>query len=125
MTFEGRSVAKGFASNNVVFGIGSFTYGYLSRDSFSWALKAIYAEVDGEGIDIYKDPATDDGTKKSAVGLLRVEKVGDDYVLHQQQTPEQEQTGELELLFKDGELLRETDLADVRHMLWGSVVSLK
>jgi len=57
-----RLVRKGFASCNVVFGIGSYTYNMLSRDTFGWAMKAIYAEVDGEQVAIYKDPATDDGT---------------------------------------------------------------
>ena len=112
-----RLVAKGFASCNVVFGIGSYTYNMLSRDTFGWAMKAIYAEVGNEAVDIYKDPATDDGTKKSAKGLLRVEKEGDDFVLYQQQTPEQFNGGALVPVFRDGKLLVRTTLAEMRERL--------
>ena len=67
-----RLEEKGFASTNVVLGIGSFTYQYNTRDTFGFAMKATYVEVDGEGREIFKDPITDDGTKKSATGLLSV-----------------------------------------------------
>ena len=117
-----RLAAKGFASSNVVFGIGSYTYNMLSRDTFGWAMKAIYAEVSEEQVDIYKDPATDDGTKKSARGLLRVEKDGSDYVLHEQQTLEQFEAGELRPVFRDGELLVTTTLAQIRERLKASWV---
>jgi nicotinamide phosphoribosyltransferase len=39
---------KGFASTNVVLGIGSFTYQYNTRDTFGFAMKATYVEVNGE-----------------------------------------------------------------------------
>ncbi len=67
-----RLEAKGFASTNVVFGIGSYTYNYTTRDTHGFAVKATYGEVKGKGREIFKDPATDNGTKKSAKGLLKV-----------------------------------------------------
>ncbi|KWA84233.1 nicotinate phosphoribosyltransferase [Burkholderia ubonensis] len=115
-----RLAAKGFASGNVVFGIGSFTYQVISRDSFGYALKAIYAEVDDEVVEIYKDPATDDGTKKSAKGLLRVEKEGDDFVLYEQQTREEFDRGALVPIFRDSRLLVDEPLAVIRARLWAS-----
>lgn len=115
-----RLAEKGFASSNVVFGIGSYTYNMLSRDTFGWAMKAIYAEVGDEQVDIYKDPATDDGTKKSARGLLRVEKEGDDYVLYEQQTLEQFSGGDLIPVFRDGRLLVTTTLDEIRARLKAS-----
>ncbi|MCP1175876.1 nicotinate phosphoribosyltransferase [Ralstonia chuxiongensis] len=115
-----RLAEKGFASSNVVFGIGSYTYNMLSRDTFGWAMKAIYAEVDDEQVDIYKDPATDDGTKKSARGLLRVEKEGDNYVLYEQQTLDQFSSGEMTPVFRDGKLLVTTTLAEIRERLKAS-----
>ena len=36
-------------------------------------MKATYVEVEEERREIFKDPITDDGTKKSAKGLLSVE----------------------------------------------------
>lgn len=112
-----RLEAKGFASTNVILGVGSYTMQYLTRDSFGMAVKATYAEVDGKGYELYKDPKTDDGTKKSAKGLLRVEREGDDYVLCDQQTIEQEKQGELRTVFKDGVLMNVQSYAEIRERL--------
>jgi nicotinamide phosphoribosyltransferase len=65
-----RLEAKGFASTNVVLGIGSFTYQYVTRDTYGFAIKATWAKVNGEERQLFKDPATDDGVKKSARGML-------------------------------------------------------
>jgi nicotinamide phosphoribosyltransferase len=116
-----RLEAKGFASTNIVFGIGSYTMNYNTRDSLGMAVKATYAEIDGKGYELFKDPITDSGMKKSAKGLLRVEKEGDDYVLYDQQTIEQEKQGELTTVFKDGELLVDHTLTEIRNRLWGQV----
>ena len=112
-----RLEKKGFASSNVVFGIGSFTYQMVSRDTLGMAVKATYAVVDGEGKELFKDPITDNGTKKSARGLLRVEKDGDNYVLHDKQTEEQEKEGELSIVFENGKLLLPLTLQEIRENL--------
>ena len=65
-----RLEAKGFASTNVVLGIGSFTYQYVTRDTYGFAIKATWAKVNGEERQLFKDPATDSGVKKSARGML-------------------------------------------------------
>src|SRR5690606_2966258 len=67
-----RLKEKGFASTNVVLGIGSYTYQYNTRDTFGFAMKTTYGEVDSVGREIFKDPVTDDGTKKSAKGLIKI-----------------------------------------------------
>lgn len=67
-----RLEAKGFASTNVVFGIGSFTYQFNTRDTLGFAMKATWAQINGVGIDLFKDPVTDSGLKKSAKGRLAV-----------------------------------------------------
>ncbi len=105
---------KGFASTNVVLGIGSFTYQYNTRDTFGFAMKATYGEVNGEGREIYKDPITDDGTKKSAKGLIQIIKKGDLYELRDQVTWEEEGLGELKEVFRDGSLMIEHSLEDIR-----------
>ena len=106
----------------MVLGIGSYTYQYLTRDTFGWALKATYAEVDGEPQELVKDPVTDSGVKKSAKGLLRVDETADGYVLRDQQTPEQAAGGALAPVFRDGALLVEQSLAQIRERLHGSWV---
>lgn len=112
-----RLADKGFASCNVVFGVGSYTYQYNTRDTFGFAMKATYGVVDGEGREIYKDPATDSGTKKSAKGLLRVEYEDGKFVLYDQQTPEQEEQGELKTVFENGQLVNPTTFSKIRSRI--------
>ena len=125
-----RLKEKGFASTNIVLGIGSFTYQYNTRDTFGFAVKATYGEVkhykmSGVSVDeleIFKDPITDDGTKKSAKGLLRVEEVasptgGTVYKLIDQVTKEMEQGGALETVFLDGKLTKDQSLSEIRERL--------
>ena len=64
--------ANGFASTNIVFGIGSYTYQHVTRDTFGFAMKATYGVINGKPVEIYKTPKTDSGLKNSAKGLLRV-----------------------------------------------------
>ena len=59
-----RLAAKGFASINVVFGIGSYTYQYNTRDTFGFAIKSTACVINGKEKQIFKDPKTDDGIKK-------------------------------------------------------------
>lgn len=121
-----RLEAKGFASTNVVLGIGSFTYQFNTRDTFGFAMKATYVEVNGEGQEIFKDPITDDGTKKSATGLLYVgeteegyflvDKVGKDGESHTQHNGVMidEGNGCLEVIYENGTFHRQTTLTEVR-----------
>lgn len=110
-----------FASDNVVLGIGSYTYQYVTRDTHGFAIKSTAGKVNGERREIFKDPKTDDGMKKSAKGLLRVEK-GEEgypgrYVLFDQQTPEQEEQGELQPVFINGILVRMQSIDDIRDRI--------
>lgn len=108
--------AKGFASQ-VVFGIGSYTYQYNTRDTFGMAMKATYVEVNGEGREIFKNPVTDDGTKRSATGLLCVKMEDGKYVLYDKVSWDEEKTGELKTVFKDGQLMKEWSLKEIRERL--------
>lgn len=109
--------AKGFASNNLVFGIGSYTYNYLTRDSFGFAVKATWGQVNGVGRELFKDPVTDSGVKKSAKGLLRVEQTENGFELFDQQNFEQENKGALQTVFENGQLVRECSLDQIRERL--------
>lgn len=109
-----RLEAMGFASSPVL-GIGSFTYQYNTRDTLGQAIKATYGEVNGEGREIFKKPATDDGTKNSARGLLNVTEdelgkltclEGVDWNL--------EGMGRLQTVFLDGNMKRFEYLSDMR-----------
>jgi nicotinamide phosphoribosyltransferase len=108
--------AKGFATQ-VVFGIGSYTYQYNTRDTFGTAMKATYVVVDGEGREIFKSPITDDGTKKSATGLLNVQKENNHFVLYDKVSWEEEARSELKTVFKDGKIVKDFTLAEIRATL--------
>lgn len=114
-----RLKQKGFASTNVVLGIGSYTYQYNTRDTFGFAMKATYGEVNGEGREIFKDPVTDDGTKKSAKGLIKIVKENNTYTLVDQVTWNEEKTGELKEVFRDGKLLIDQTLSEIRERVLG------
>ncbi len=128
-----RLEAKGFASTNVVLGIGSFTYQFNTRDTFGFAMKATYVELEEEFLatpesvewgvrtirrNIFKDPITDDGTKKSATGLLAVY---DNYegglTLKDKVNWESEESGLLQIIYNDGDFYNTTTLTEIRKRL--------
>jgi nicotinamide phosphoribosyltransferase len=113
-----RLKAKGFASTNIVFGIGSYTYQYVTRDTDGFAVKATFARVNGEDREIFKAPKTDDGTKKSAKGLTAVfrDEAGELY-LKDQATWRDVLNCEFEFVFDDGELMRDTTFDAVKERL--------
>ena len=76
---------------------------------------AIYKK--GKWVSIFKDPKTDH-KKKSARGLLRV---NDDFTVSYDQTEEQEKGGLLQTVFKDGELLKETSLVEIRKLVMENI----
>lgn len=114
---------KGFAANNCVFGIGSYTYQYNTRDTFGFALKATHAVINGEEKFIFKDPKTDDGNfKKSQKGMCYVYKAGEDILYKDELTiKDQEEVKDnlLELVFKDGSLIKDYSLSEIRNRLHG------
>jgi nicotinamide phosphoribosyltransferase len=113
--------AKGFASDNIVFGIGSYTYQYQTRDTLGFAMKATYRVTNGKGVSIFKDPKTDNGTKKSAKGLLCVQKSTDgEYLLVDQVTLEDETHGELKTVFLNGKIIADDSIETIRNRLANS-----
>ncbi len=106
--------AKGFASTNIVLGIGSYTYQHVTRDTFGFAMKSTYGIIDNVPCEIFKAPKTDSGLKNSARGLLCV---NEDLTLSECVSVEKEKTGLLKTVFKDGEMIRTTTFSQVRQKL--------
>lgn len=75
-----RLATKGFASDNVVLGIGSYTYQYVTRDTFGFAVKATWGAINGDPIMVEKNPKTD-SKKKSSKGRLAVIESDDGFTL--------------------------------------------
>lgn len=112
-----RLKAKKFASTNCVYGIGSYTYQFNTRDTFGLAIKATWGIVDDKPIEVFKDPVTDDGMKKSAKGLIRVDGNNGNYTYRDCATLEEESGGELKEVFRDGKLLKDWTLQEIREKI--------
>lgn len=118
-----RLAKKQFASNNIVFGIGSYTYQYNSRDTHGFAVKSTVVRVDDEIVELFKAPKTEKDTlKKSAKGFLKVVKdEAGNFVLEQEQEIDiddvAEASGELKRIFRNSEFTRTTTLKEITSEL--------
>ena len=120
-TFE-RLEKKGFSSENVVFGIGSYSLGYYTRDTFNIAIKATDVVINGEEKMIFKNPKTDkDKIKKSQKGrvvVLQNPETGEITYIDGLTIEQQESYKDIDLLedvFINGKLLRDESLSEIRE----------
>jgi len=113
-----RLEAKGFASINVVFGIGSYTYQYNTRDTLGFAIKSTLCVINGIEKQIFKDPKTDDGVKKSQKGKVHVYKSSGKIVFSDGHDLESElSTDLLQPIFENGKMLNEQTFSQIRERL--------
>lgn len=126
---------NGFACNNVSLGVGSFSFQCIeengelkpfTRDTFSSCIKATYIEVGDKMIPIFKDPKTDrdtgEGFKKSQRGMCRVYKDKNGILKYEDGLNSktiQDKENMLTPVFRDGKLLREWTLKEIRDRLNG------
>ena len=107
-------IGDGFSTENIGFGMGGALLQQVNRDTQRFAYKASAGQVDGHFQPIYKDPVTDPG-KRSKDGVLDLVMEGGRYVTKQYQTFETEFSGSvMRVVFRDGELLVEDTLDEVR-----------
>lgn len=122
---------NGFACSNVVLGVGSFSFqcieedGMLkpfTRDTFSSCIKATYCEIDEEPYPIFKNPK-DGGFKKSQKGCCIVYEdehgkltYKDGYTWVKAKYAKDNM---LQTIFRDGKLVKEDSLQEIRHRLHG------
>ena len=112
---------KGFASTNIVLGVGSYTFQYNTRDTLGFAIKATHTVINGEEKLLFKDPKTGDGMKKSHKGRVVVIKEGNKYKTIDGLTIEQQDNykdrDELRVVFEDGKLLKYDSVYKIRERL--------
>ena len=110
-----RLAAKGFAATNIVLGVGSFTYQFNTRDTYGFAAKGAWFQTETETFNIYKDPATDDGTKKSLKGLCAVfQDDNGEYFVETECSAATESAGVLQTIYEDGKFYNQTTLSEIR-----------
>ncbi|OOF60115.1 nicotinate phosphoribosyltransferase [Rodentibacter pneumotropicus] len=107
--------AKGFASSNIVFGVGAQTYQRNTRDTLGFAIKATSITINGEEKAIFKNPKTDNGLKKSQKGRVKV--LSYDTYIDGLTAKDDFSDDLLEVFFEDGKLLRRTDFDQIRQNL--------
>lgn len=118
-----RLADKGFAATNIVLGIGSFTYVMLTRDSAGYAAKGAWFETLDAGyrkeFEIFKDPATDNGTKKSLRGFQFVKLVDGEYevVSGVSERMAFSEANELKTIYRNGEFFNQTTLTEIRERI--------
>lgn len=126
-----RLAEKGFAANNVALGAGSFSTqcaetpdGELlpfTRDSYGIAVKATWCQdKDGNERQLFKNPKTDTGKfKKSQKGLIYVslDKNGEIIARDGFTTKDIPDNNMLKPIFRDGKMVNETSLAEIRNRL--------
>lgn len=106
---------------NVVFGIGSYTYEYVTRDTYGFAMKATAVRRGDVIHDIFKNPITDEGSKKSHKGIPAVYRTEEsteanpEYFVVQGATPEQLANCALQKTFSDGKLLVDEKFETIRE----------
>lgn len=110
----------GLSPYNLVFGIGSYTYEYVTRDTYNFAMKAT-AVRRGEVVhDIFKKPVTDNSGKASHKGIPVVYKTfGYDaqptYECPQGLKPEALDNCAFDLVFENGMLYKEHTFKEIRE----------
>jgi nicotinamide phosphoribosyltransferase len=113
----GGFMAMGWSADNIAFGMGGALLQQLDRDTQKFAMKCSSAQVNGEWIDVQKDPITDSG-KKSKAGRVQLWTNGTGEFVSSVEMPKQwADYGWKEALvevFRDGKLVQEITFEQVR-----------
>ena len=99
----------GYSTDNVAFGMGGALLQKVDRDTNKWAMKCSAAYINGEWIDVFKDPATDPGksSKKGRVTLFKDDSGYFSDVINSQ-------ADELYTVFENGNLITEWTFNEIR-----------
>jgi nicotinamide phosphoribosyltransferase len=115
-----RALTSGIHPYNIVLGIGSFTYEYVTRDTYGFAMKATAVRRNGEVIDIFKKPVTDSGEKTSLKGIPAVYRIVEsteenpEYFVVDGQKPEALDNCAYQLTYSNGYLLVDEKFETIR-----------
>jgi nicotinamide phosphoribosyltransferase len=111
----GRLKQAGFAADNIAFGMGGALLQHVHRDTQKFAMKCSAARINGKWADVYKDPVTDPGkaSKKGRLDLIRDGSTRE-FLTYPLDAGQSSQPSELVEVFRNGELVKEWTLEEVR-----------
>lgn len=111
----------GYASSNLVIGVGGLLLQNHSRDEFGFAIKATHiTKRDGTKLAVFKDPQTD-SSKRSKRGYMQLyeNELGQYVTVDSEEFYEAAGNSKLKLVFKDGALYNEVDYNDIKDHIAG------
>jgi nicotinamide phosphoribosyltransferase len=108
----------GWSADNIAFGMGGALLQQLDRDTQKFAMKCSAALINGEWVDVFKDPITD-RVKASKKGRVTLWTSGGEFQTSVEQPHGwtdrgMEWTDALEEIFRDGSLVKEMTFEQVR-----------
>jgi nicotinamide phosphoribosyltransferase len=109
----------GYSADNIAFGMGGALLQHMNRDTMKWAMKASAAYINGEWVDVYKDPVTDSGkkSKRGRMSLFRSRLTGEFMTIRTDEVRiDSEWENMMEPVFIDGRLLRKQTFDEVRAL---------
>jgi nicotinamide phosphoribosyltransferase len=106
--------SAGWSADNLAFGMGGALLQQINRDSLKFAMKASAAQINGEWVDVFKDPITDKGkiSKKGRLMLYGNKESG--FFTGQADDPSIQDKPVLTTVFKNGKLIKEYTFNEVR-----------
>lgn len=110
-----KLVGYRFSAENVLFGQGGALLQQLDRDTCKWAYKACAAYIDGEWVDVFKDPVTDT-IKRSKRGRLMLYKSTDGNFKTAGINAKTMDVEQLTPIFLNGQLMKTCTLDEVRQV---------
>lgn len=102
---------NGYSATNVAFGMGGALLQQVNRDTQKFAYKCSHAVINGESVEVFKDPVTDPGkrSKKGTLDLVyrngKFETISGDKNFGTQMT----------VVYENGKVLREYTLDEIRE----------
>ena len=111
---------KGYSAENIAFGSGGGLLQKFDRDTNKFAIKCSYAEINGVGVNVYKDPITSAGGKTSKKGKLKLHSHPNtktfSTISSAEETPVafNSYTDSLEVVYENGQLIKEDSFDAIR-----------
>lgn len=119
----GALTVNGISAENLILGMGGALLQKVDRDTLKFALKCSYAEINGQGVDVQKNPVELDhhgqlvhSFKASKSGRLKLIQNDNGYLtVREDEAPGSED--QLQLVFENGELFNERSWEEVQEQM--------